>query len=679
MAKRPTIDVVVVVRDGYDALAECLARLREHGGYHRLILVDDASTDLRVRKSINDAGPNCLVLRNEQPIGYAASVNRGLAASRHAVAIVPASAIVTRDWLQRLSLCAESARDIGTVTPLTTQLLGVTTELDADAVALAVELGSVPIYPQLTSPPGPVMLVRRELVAAIGLLDPGLDEHDALRDFGVRAAAAGFRNVACDDAHVANASSPRSTPEDPAVAPIGAMVRTQLNVLAHVDKPAVLHVVHPRGGGTEKYIRELIAVTTDRYRHYFLRIHNDRWAITEVDERGPAYELFARDVAAHPAWLRSMCAWLRIGLVHVHSLVGSGADLVAAITATALPYCYSVHDMYLPCPTVYLIDSSGEYCNATTDAAVCRRCLAAFPRLDQDIERWRDRYATFLAGAVRVYAPSRWAADTLLRYYPGLAVTIAPPHEEAQRRSAVRDSSNVVVHAGAPRRSVGLLGAIGPEKGARNIEALVTRIRERGLPLRLVVIGYTDTLTRFQSEDGVLMVHGAYARDEIEALLDAYRIDLLLFPTVWPETFSYTLSEGWMAGRPALVPPRGALAERVHATGAGWIIDGWPHIDAMLDHMVTLTSPAHRQDLERRMALARSVFAGDARGTEQTPDPYRDLLDETRSPAEQEAARYEVYVSACRALGVSAHAPTKTSQAASPPTAVHRLMRMLRG
>jgi glycosyltransferase involved in cell wall biosynthesis len=48
-----------------------------------------------------------------------------------------------------------------------------------------------------------------------------------------------------------------------------------------------------------------------------------------------------------------------------------------------------------------------------------------------------------------------------------------------------------------------------------------------------------------------------------KTLLDHYRINLVVFPSAGPETYCYTLTEAWMAGRPALVPPIGALYERV--------------------------------------------------------------------------------------------------------------------
>src|SRR5439155_22133145 len=161
-------------------------------------------------------------------------------------------------------------------------------------------------------------------------------------------------------------------------------------------------------------------------------------------------------------------------------------------------------------------------------------------------------------------------------------------------------------------RHIGVLGAIGPEKGARHLDTMVARIRERRLPLRLIVVGYTDREQRFQSSDKVLTIHGPYQREEIETLLDHYRIAMTVFPTIWPETFSYTLSEGWLAGRPALVPPVGALQERVIASGAGWVMSGWPDADAVLDQILLLTAPENAEELGRRGRLGAAAAAMEA-------------------------------------------------------------------
>ena len=76
-----------------------------------------------------------------------------------------------------------------------------------------------------------------------------------------------------------------------------------------------------------------------------------------------------------------------------------------------------------------------------------------------------------------------------------------------------------------------------------------------------------------------------------------------------PETFSYTLSEAWHAGLPALVPPIGALAERVADSGAGWVMtnDEWHDDDKMLDRMLALLSPQAADARGIAAAKARSV------------------------------------------------------------------------
>src|SRR5690606_36236579 len=98
-------------------------------------------------------------------------------------------------------------------------------------------------------------------------------------------------------------------------------------------------------------------------------------------------------------------------------------------------------------------------------------------------------------------------------------------------------------------KTVAVLGAIGPDKGARRLERLVDSSRARGLPLRFVLIGYLDrTLGPWQSDDARLIVHGRYAPGDLPRLLAHYRAELVLFPSAGPETFSYTLSEAWLAG-----------------------------------------------------------------------------------------------------------------------------------
>ena len=68
----------------------------------------------------------------------------------------------------------------------------------------------------------------------------------------------------------------------------------------------------------------------------------------------------------------------------------------------------------------------------------------------------------------------------------------------------------------------------------------------------------------------------------------------MFFPAIWPETYSFVLSEIWAAGYPAVAFDIGAIAERIRATGAG---DG----DSLRHH----ARPLLARLLEARGKLAR--------------------------------------------------------------------------
>ncbi|MFO1311893.1 MAG: glycosyltransferase [Burkholderiales bacterium] len=478
-----------------------------------------------------------------------------------------------------------------------------------------------------------------------------------------------------DAAYAARVGEDACAPGAPReVAPIARLLRTQAAIAAAEGKPGILHVVHPRGGGTEKYVQSIVRATRDRYRHYFLRIADDHWLFKDAEGEHRAACRWPRDEAGQSC-MRIMCAWLAVDFIHVHSLVGTGDDFLRMLASTGLPYAYSVHDMYAPCPTVYLIGATGDYCGATTDLAACRACLAGIPALrDVDIAQWRDRYAAFVRGAAVVWAPSRWAGETLRKYYREATVEVRPHPVDLPRMA--RPDANAFDLPEDGSRHVAVLGAIGPEKGARNVDALAQEIRARALPLRIVVIGFTDRARRWQSDDRVLTIHGSYGDDELPALFRRYRIAVSLFPTLWPETFSYTLSESWGAGRPALVPPGGALAERVLATGAGWVMSGWPSIRSMADDLCAITSDEGAQDLATRTGLARAAAAMEARGDPRAP--YDGIVRATARPEADGPAARAIYEAACRAMSLESLPIPVPRAAAAEPSALDRLLRLVR-
>lgn len=79
-----TVTVIVPLHNGRDLIAPCLSSVPAHA---ELIVVDDASTDGAPEVVARDF-PRARLLHNERNLGFAATCNRGLAASTSAVRVL---------------------------------------------------------------------------------------------------------------------------------------------------------------------------------------------------------------------------------------------------------------------------------------------------------------------------------------------------------------------------------------------------------------------------------------------------------------------------------------------------------------------------------------------------------------------------------------------------------------
>src|SRR5262245_40273308 len=335
----------------------------------------------------------------------------------------------------------------------------------------------------------------------------------------------------------------------------------------------VLHVIHGHGGGTEHHARALIDASRTRYRHHLAIAIGARWQVEAhaADGAVRAFELTRGDAESWPAFVGGLCASFGVDVVHLHNISGCREGIVEALATLDVPYGYTIHDFNFACPTILFLGTDGMYCGAQTDAGFCTRCLAAQPSFAGiDIVAWRARYRTLLTRAAFVIAPSRWAAATLAKYYPEHPIDVIPhgaPGAWAMATEGVLDddarttspsgAALDVPDDGVP--TIAVLGAVGPDKGARRLERMVKLGRSTGARVRFVLIGYMDVQHGpWQSDDAVLTVHGRYDPRELPQLLAHYRVRLVAYPSAGPETFSFTLSEAWGAGCPVVVPPFGA-------------------------------------------------------------------------------------------------------------------------
>ena len=651
------IDIIVPVYNAADDLKRCVDSILLHTrGDYQLLLFDDASPDPAIGAYFEElqsrALPQVHCQSNDSNVGFTLTANRGMSSARDGadVVLLNSDTIVTRGWLDKLVRCAQSDPCIGTITPFSNnaEICSLPRfcennpwppERDTEPMVRALEQAAVPSYPELPTGVGFCLYIRRTLIDSIGVFDPvfglGYGEEN---DFCLRAARAGFRNVLCNDAFVVHlgGSSFGAKRSDLAQRNMAILLERHPQYLdlvgtyiaadplrplrelamAHYRRvidplPGLLHVIHGHGGGTEYHVRALIAASSSAFHHYLLIAIGDEWQLEEHAEG----EIRSYDFHRLPGerWgdlLSGLCARFGIEMIHLHNISGCRDGWMSALAETELPYGYTVHDLNFACPTITFLNAEQNYCGAVTDAAVCGACLAAQPEFAGiDIEAWRAKHRALLARAAFVIAPSSWAASILRRYFPEHEVRVIP-HGSTNGISRADAIRTPLPFCDDARPVVAVLGAIGPDKGARRLEHLVELTRQRGLALRWVLIGYLDRgRDPWQSTDGVFAMHGPYASNALPDLLEHYRVRLIAYPSVGPETFSFTLSEAWAAGRPAVVPPIGALVDRVSATGAGWVLteEEWRSDELMLNRIVALLDPMEKDAYDRAAARARAA------------------------------------------------------------------------
>jgi len=232
---------------------------------------------------------------------------------------------------------------------------------------------------------------------------------------------------------------------------------------------------------------------------------------------------------------------------------------------------YLMHDYFCLCPNYTLLDFEKKYCNLP-DLNVCENCIRQFDFHEKinlegcvGLSFWRKAWGKFLYKVVdEIIFFSIASQKIVLRAYPFLRhqKMIIRPHE-------VENLPKVRINKNNNTLNIGILGAIATyHKGGAIIKRMAELARINPA-VKIIVVG--EVAQRFQTKN--LIVHGRYERGELVSIVEKYQIDVILIPSIWPETFSYTTQEAIMMGLPVGVFNYGALPERIAGYEKGFVVD----------------------------------------------------------------------------------------------------------
>jgi len=624
----PPVTIVVPIHNAFEDLERCLdALVRFTSEPARLILIDDGSTDERISELLerHTRFTNATVVRNDSNLGYTATINKGIEQSTGDVVLLNSDARVTPGWLDRLRLTARLNPSAGSITALSNNAgafsapaVGsnpVPLSLTEAEIGRLVAQGSERIYPSGPTGNGFCMYIRRACLDDIGLFDEvafprGYGEEN---DFGMRALRNGWGNIVDDTNYVFHTRSASFGQEKAGLMADGrsvvderypdytALVSDFVNgeplnaargcvggIFSAVDagsldvRPRVLFVLHESGGGTPATNRDLMAGLSDRFDAYVLTSNSrelflsrmvdgefvalDRWELEVPIYANSETRTDYRDI------ITAVLASFSIELVHIRHLISHTFDIPRVASRMGIPVIFSLHDYYMVCPTVHLIDDQGQFCGGTCTPGqgscwLPTPWLQSLPHLKHEwVYEWRRRVELDVLPFVDAFVTtSRSVRELFCRTYPELK----------NRRFRViehgRDLDSADPPVASPPRAdepirILLPGNLAQHKGidlVKRIEGIDSANRIEFHILGSVESGY----------ESVGVNHGPYDRESFIERARVIRPSFVGVLSTFAETYSHIVTEAWAAGIPVLGTDLGAVKERIETHGGGWIVD----------------------------------------------------------------------------------------------------------
>lgn len=259
-------------------------------------------------------------------------------------------------------------------------------------------------------------------------------------------------------------------------------------------------------------------------------------------------------------------------IVNMEGVAGWPPAALRGLAGTNSRLVVSLHDFALFCPRPNLVEEPhARFCGYARDEGRCRACLAATWSLPaRFVEEWRRDAAGLLAAADAVVYPSEFLRRQHATLFPGaragLERVIAPP-APGEDAAGPAPAMRRIARDGAAR--VAFVGAYRPHKGALVFGELIRRAAAGRRRVRWSILGSGDPDLVRDARIGGADTAGHYRAGGLTRRLREEEVDVALLLSIWPETYSLTLTECRAAGVPVVAFDLGAIAERIGAEGGG--------------------------------------------------------------------------------------------------------------
>lgn len=219
----------------------------------------------------------------------------------------------------------------------------------------------------------------------------------------------------------------------------------------------------------------------------------------------------------------------------------------------------ALHDFFPFCPSPHLMNAEGKFCRLPDNPQTCHACLLkshqSFVPIYgiQQIPVWRQQWRKLMIAADVIHVFSKHMITTLHAVYPDIERSAIHyvPHS-----TAYFEQVTALDPPAQPLR-IGIVGNITPIKGSGVVTDLAHALAEAGRhDIELIVIG-----TLHARSNKAIRQTGHYQHDDLPGILTREKVNMILFPSICPETFSFVIQEMKRLALPVAAFDLGAQAE----------------------------------------------------------------------------------------------------------------------
>lgn len=327
-------------------------------------------------------------------------------------------------------------------------------------------------------------------------------------------------------------------------------------------------------------------------------------------------ELFVKKVNSKHVY-DSFLDLLQPDIIHVHTLMGIHYEFFQAAKNKRIPTIFTTHDYFGICPKVNLIDSSGDICKNFENGSKCVSCnvkaystpmiyfmQSHFYKTLKDNtfmkkirKQKRKNVEKITLNNENLYQHSELANNLssnkyvdLRKYYIKILNTFNHIHFNSEIAKSeyekyisspgritsithrdIVDNRVLKKYDGKKPLQIGFLGPLDGYKGFPLLQSSLLEILSRGENNWHLHVYGDDRVVDLEEKETYISFHGRYNHRELKDIFS--KIDVLIIPSIWKETFGFIGLEAISHGVPTIVSSYVGFKDIIKDNETGFIFN----------------------------------------------------------------------------------------------------------